>query len=55
MNSDDLGDVFRVTDIFTSFNSGQNFNVIAMEYPGYGTYKGASSNEELLIHNSTIV
>lgn len=31
MNSDDLGDVFKNLDTFTSFHNGLNMNVLAME------------------------
>lgn len=37
MNSDDLGDVFKHLENLTSFHNGLNFNVLAMEYPNYGT------------------
>jgi abhydrolase domain-containing protein 17 len=50
-NAEDLKSSYNLIDIFRSV---LNVNVIAMEYPGYGLYKGKSTEDAILSDSETL-
>mmetsp|Transcript_25355 Transcript_25355/g.22397 ORF Transcript_25355/g.22397 Transcript_25355/m.22397 type:complete len:152 (-) Transcript_25355:445-900(-) len=41
-------DIYLAYDLLTHIRNNLNINVLAVEYPGYGLYQGASSDSQIL-------
>lgn len=47
-------DIYSASELLRNLNANLNLNVIAVEYPGYGIYKGSSNERKILCDAETV-